>query len=119
MKKIILLLFMMLYFFKPMIPLASYVIQYDYIVNELCVNKDDPSKHCNGKCHLMKEVGKMSDKESKDYKFPVFETIQFIEPIVSIEFARATTASQTSVPDMYNNLYVSTSLVNTNPPPSV
>nr|WP_298003368.1 hypothetical protein [uncultured Flavobacterium sp.] len=119
MKKIILLLFMMLYFFKPIIPLASYVIQYDYIVNELCVNRDDRSKGCNGKCHLMKEVGKMSDKESKDYKFPVFETVQFIEPIVSIEFPHVTTASHTSVPDMYSNLYVSTSLGNTSPPPLV
>lgn len=119
MKKIILLLFMMLYFFKPIIPLASYVIQYDYIVNELCVNKDDASKNCNGKCHLMKGVGEMSDKESNDYKFPVFETIQFVVPIVSVEFPHVTAASQTSVPDMYSNSYVSTSLDNTSPPPSV
>lgn len=76
------LVFIMLYIFKPIFPVATYIIQYDYIVNELCVNKDKPTLNCNGKCHLMKELAKASNddqKENKDYKFPVFETISFLE----------------------------------------
>ena len=61
--------------------MASYVIQYDYIVNELCVNRDKPQLGCNGKCHLMKEMAASSaldQKQSKDYKFPVLENISFV-----------------------------------------
>lgn len=105
MKKIVLFI-MMLYFFKPILPLASYIIQYDYIVNELCVNRDDPSKGCNGKCHLIKEVGEMSDQDADAYKFPVLESIQFVQPIVTIDLQSKFLPASNAVPDMYNNLYM-------------
>ena len=46
--------------FKPVFPLASYIVQYDYIVNELCVNRDKPDLKCNGKCHLKDQLAKAS-----------------------------------------------------------
>lgn len=80
MKKTI-LIFVMIFLVKPIFPLVSYVIQYDYIVNELCVNRDRPDLHCNGKCHLMKEMANAAAAEKqadKDYKFPVLEQISFV-----------------------------------------
>ncbi|AWM14273.1 hypothetical protein DI487_10680 [Flavobacterium sediminis] len=56
---------------KPVIPILDYVVNYDYIKNELCVNKDKPQLHCNGKCHLAKELGKASEQgksQSNDKK---------------------------------------------------
>ncbi|MCO6175474.1 hypothetical protein NHF50_10505 [Flavobacterium sp. NRK F10] len=56
---------------KPVIPVLDYVVNYDYIKNELCVNKDKPQLHCNGKCHLAKELGKASEQgkpQSNDKK---------------------------------------------------
>ena len=53
--------------FKPIIPFLEYAAFYDYIKNELCVNKEKPKLQCNGKCHLKKELAKASDSEnSKD-----------------------------------------------------
>lgn len=48
-------------FFKPILPVVEYVVLYDYIKNELCVNKDKPELACNGKCHLAKELAHASD----------------------------------------------------------
>lgn len=58
---IILSLFM---FFKPVLPVVEYVVLYDYIKNELCVNKDKPELACNGKCHLTKELANASDTDT-------------------------------------------------------
>lgn len=50
--------------FKPVLPVLEYVVLYDYIKNELCVNRDKPEMECNGKCHLAKEMAKANDSES-------------------------------------------------------
>jgi hypothetical protein len=46
---------------KPISPIIGYYINYDYIVNVLCENKDKPIMKCNGKCHLAKEIKKAND----------------------------------------------------------
>ena len=55
----ILLLFYMSIIFMPALPLIDYAVNYKYISEELCVNKDKPEMHCNGKCHLKKEIKKV------------------------------------------------------------
>lgn len=52
-----------LFILKPVFPCLEYVINYDYIVKELCENKAKPEMKCNGKCHLMKELARASEKE--------------------------------------------------------
>jgi len=46
---------------RPITPVISYYINYDYIVEELCENKAKPVLQCNGKCHLAKELKKTND----------------------------------------------------------
>ena len=62
MKKIVVLLalFMLL---KPVFPLVEYLANYDYISKVLCENKSKPKMHCNGKCHLMKQLAKAAENE--------------------------------------------------------
>jgi hypothetical protein len=36
-----------------------------YIAQNLCVNRDKPQMHCNGKCHMMK-VMKQEQKKDQD-----------------------------------------------------
>ena len=60
---VILALFML---FKPVLPVLEYVVFYDYIKNELCVNRDKPEMECNGKCHLAKEMANANDSESNN-----------------------------------------------------
>nr|WP_315030866.1 hypothetical protein [uncultured Chryseobacterium sp.] len=54
--------------FRPLMPLAEYAVNYNYIVNTLCVNKSKPELHCNGKCYLSKELAKTNnDTESTPF----------------------------------------------------
>ena len=53
---------------KPLWPLAEYALNYDYIVENLCENKDKPMLNCNGKCFLAKQLAKESgDKEKNPF----------------------------------------------------
>ncbi|MGE8552456.1 MAG: hypothetical protein ACN6OB_00815 [Chryseobacterium jejuense] len=68
MKLIYSILFISYMVFRPLIPLAEYAVNYNYIVNTLCVNKSKPELHCNGKCHLKKELAKTNaDSESTPF----------------------------------------------------
>ena len=62
MKKIAVIILLVL-FLKPIFPVIDYAVNYDYITEVLCINKAKPEMHCNGKCHLMKELAKASDDD--------------------------------------------------------
>lgn len=47
--------------FKPIIPFMEYALNYDYIVKELCEQKEEEVNTCNGKCHLSKRIQETSD----------------------------------------------------------
>ena len=70
---------------KPFLPILDYVVNYDYIVKELCENKDKPAMNCNGKCHLMKELSKASDD---DKQTPLEKKLN-AKPIAELFFASA------------------------------
>nr|WP_322626263.1 hypothetical protein [uncultured Flavobacterium sp.] len=95
-------------FLRPILPLGEYVFNYNYIANELCVNKDKPVMHCNGKCHLMKELAKKaaeenpsSEKKSGGAQFEILAVLEApftltITPVVHYTISPAI---------VYNNLY--------------
>ncbi|MCK0189814.1 hypothetical protein [Arenibacter sp. F20364] len=51
---------------KPLWPIAEYAVNYDYIVENLCENRDTPSMHCDGKCYLAKQLAKESEGSDKN-----------------------------------------------------
>ena len=51
---------------KPLWPLMEYAANYDYIIENLCENKDKPMLNCNGKCYLAKMLAEESDKEDSN-----------------------------------------------------
>lgn len=78
---ILLSLFML---FKPMLPVVEYVVFYDYITNELCVNKQKVELQCNGKCYLSKQITNASDldKQEKKANFSWSKTaVSFVQEI--------------------------------------
>ena len=94
---------------KPILPVVEYAMNYEYISKVLCVNKAKPMMHCNGKCHLMKELAKASENEkpiSSDKKNSVqeFEVLFFqkIKEYTSLKNEHFTKANPT---DKYSNLY--------------
>lgn len=50
--------FYLLAMVKPVAPLLDYAINSDYIADNFCINKDKPEMHCDGKCHVKKEMEK-------------------------------------------------------------
>jgi len=66
MKQFIILSVAFVMLVKPLWPVAEYIINYDYIVNVLCENKDRPQMHCDGKCYLAEQLAKESEKNDKN-----------------------------------------------------
>jgi hypothetical protein len=106
---------------KPVLPLVDYLVNYDYISKVLCVNKAKPAMHCNGKCHLMKELAKASENEkpvsekkaaAHDSEVLFFQEISNYLPIT--DFGK--TVPKTN--NHYRNLYAYLSGVSTFHPPT-
>ncbi|HEA19780.1 hypothetical protein LCGC14_1330640 [marine sediment metagenome] len=66
MKSYVILFVATLMLVRPLWPIAEYVMNYDYIVNVLCENKDRPAMHCDGKCYLAKQLAKESERGDKN-----------------------------------------------------
>ncbi|SEH55118.1 hypothetical protein SAMN02927937_00158 [Paenimyroides aquimaris] len=101
---VILALFMLI---KPIIPVLEYVVFYDYIKNELCINKDRPELKCNGKCHLMKELAKASATQDKStsHNFSVESNIVFYQDFQCFNFTFFSNINKRIYNFHYNNLY--------------
>jgi hypothetical protein len=48
---------------RPVMPLINYAVNYDYIVKNLCENRNVPQSTCKGKCYVEKELSK-TEKQS-------------------------------------------------------
>jgi len=60
----------------PVLPVFEYFINYDYIVEVLCINKDKPELECDGKCYLKDQLlgssivkNDTSEKQLVDYRY--------------------------------------------------
>ncbi len=51
---------------RPLWPLAEYISNYDYIVNVLCENRDEPQLNCNGRCYLARKLAGESEQNQKN-----------------------------------------------------
>ena len=108
---------------KPVIPFLEYVINYDYIVKELCENKEKPALKCNGKCHLAKQLAKAAEEEkstSSDKKQNVKQEIEtmFCVDFEAITFAKKTVFTNKNIDSDYQNLYASTAIQSIFHPPT-
>ncbi len=65
---------------QPALPIVEYFVNYNYIVDELCENRDKPILTCNGKCYLEKQVTKQQnlDREQKIPQPPKIDLEKFV-----------------------------------------
>lgn len=49
---------------------AYYIMNKDYIIKKLCINKATPKMKCDGKCHL-RDVLSIRQKEAPSNKLPI------------------------------------------------
>lgn len=107
--KKMLLILSLLVFIKPVVPVFEYVINYEYIAKVLCINKDKPEMQCNGKCHLMQEMAKTSEKElplTPSKKHVVTETeVLFYQELESFAFDGFFNESRLHITSNYVNFY--------------
>lgn len=93
---------------KPALPVIEYIVNYEYISKVLCVNKDIPKMHCNGKCHLMKELAKASENEKpiSDKKIAAQELeVLFLEEIKSFKIEPIYFGNKQKINSNYSNFY--------------
>ena len=64
----ILLIVMAAYLIIPALPVIDYLVNKDYIAENLCINKDKPKSCCKGKCHLVKQLQKTNQNPEKEPK---------------------------------------------------
>lgn len=98
---------------KPVIPVLDYIVNYEYIVTELCVNRAKPELQCNGKCHLEKELAKASESEkpiSSDKKSTSHHEVEvlFCEEITKamflFDYGFLEKEKAISTPDLYQSV---------------
>ncbi len=75
----ILILIYALIIISPALPMVDYVVNYKHISQDLCENKDKPWMHCNGKCHLKKEIKKVMGNDNPDKKKTTVPTLKLKE----------------------------------------
>jgi hypothetical protein len=96
-------------FLKPIFPVIDYVINYEYIAKVLCENKAKPMMHCNGKCHLMKELAKAAETEnpkSSDKKENTsVQEVLFFKEMNSFSIVFFGFQPKTKINSSYLNLY--------------
>lgn len=66
MKHLVILMVTLVMLVKPLWPVMEYVVNYDYIAQVLCENKDKPQLQCNGKCYLAKQLEKEQKERDKN-----------------------------------------------------
>ncbi|MCW8981659.1 MAG: hypothetical protein OQJ83_09755 [Altibacter sp.] len=64
--KLIVVFTVLLILTKPLWPVAEYVMNYDFIVERLCENRDKPQLECNGKCYLSKQISKETEDSQQN-----------------------------------------------------
>ena len=108
-------------FLKPIFPVIEYIVNYEYISKVLCENKTKPMMHCNGKCHLMKELAKAADTEkpaSSDKKgYPSILEILFFQDINSFKIASICFFDKKNKTTALSNFYSSSHLESLFRPP--
>ena len=66
---------------RPLFAVIDYVVNYEKIVTELCINRNRPELTCNGICYLKDEISKSAkEQQSKDKLPTAFKSLDlFIE----------------------------------------
>jgi hypothetical protein len=68
---------------------AGFELNQKYIATRLCVNRDKPMLHCNGKCYLAKKLKQAAEKEKSQERENQKSRFQEALPASEFSFAFA------------------------------
>ena len=69
---------------SSLMPYAQYYLNYDYIADVLCINKEEPMTMCYGKCYLNEQLEKSSATDETTP--PLMEIKWEKQPLVFSDF---------------------------------
>ncbi|MCL1667218.1 hypothetical protein M2T82_03990 [Elizabethkingia ursingii] len=93
---------------RPVLPLIDYAVNYEYISEKLCKNKDKPQLLCNGKCYLEKELAKTSENTPKQNNLkisPDFTDAFVADQIFKFDFFTEYFAEKDKLNSFYSSFY--------------
>ena len=99
--------------FRPASYFVTYFANYDYIKEELCINKEKPYLKCNGTCYvtsLLKSANLLDDQSSNKSVVPKSSLFFPIFVINTIKFSikNVTFIEKLEVPNFSKHLVVNT-----------
>lgn len=74
------------------------------ITQKFCINKDKPQLHCNGKCHLKKQLEQQDKTQNKDQEKKQTDWVLFIIPNPAHQLS-AISLRNTDHISLYSNHY--------------
>lgn len=67
-------------------PHVNYWINRNYIISELCENRDRPEMDCNGRCHLKKQIETSSEQQERGSAITEVQLmVEFVQPLFVLE----------------------------------
>lgn len=82
----------------------SFELNQRYIAEELCVNRDKPWMHCNGKCYLMNKVKQAEENEKKQAGKDLRTHLQIVWNLQPLPL-RTAAALKYALPQRFRNDY--------------
>ncbi|MBB4806557.1 hypothetical protein HNP38_001853 [Chryseobacterium defluvii] len=87
---------------RPVLPLVNYVVNYEYIVKNLCENRSRPQSTCNGKCYVEKELAQAEKQSNTPQTIKMIGLDTFLsENILSFTNENFDYLIRTSTPDYF------------------
>jgi len=73
---------------RPLIPIVDYLLHFDYVVENLCINKDKPLLLCYGSCYVSEKLASENYLDLNNHKSkPENSKIEVFSPIFVLEKA--------------------------------
>ena len=84
---------------RPLVPVVEYAVNYDYIVKNLCENRNVPQSTCKGKCYVGKELAKTEKQSNSSQTIKIAGLDVFISHDILSFSALLNSELLTEVPD--------------------
>lgn len=88
---------------RPFLPFLEYYVDYEYISEVLCINKDKPMSTCNGKCYLNQQLKEAQESERQEKNIPTIKLERIPMIMCNYEFPKFVVMN--SVSQKHNAFY--------------
>ncbi|NLR56683.1 hypothetical protein HGH93_01125 [Chitinophaga polysaccharea] len=104
--------------FSKSLIVVQFQVNQAFIAKELCENRNKPQMHCNGRCHLKKELDRDAQQEKNNNTGKDKYEVMFVETIHA--FAPSTPKNDITFTPFYKDPYLNTFAISIfHPPQSV